>query len=102
MITGVRETSCHKCVHLDVCINRNNYLKMVDQLEKLYYSIPEEDRSAMFFKDPGCKFYQSISIPKPKYPVWRGEIQQKIIDSEETEEMVKTMRKYDGGTRIKE
>lgn len=62
--TSVKEILCSNCLHCQVCAHKNDYLNMVKRLEELFYSIPEEERVAMNFRDPDCKFNQKIlSIP---------------------------------------
>lgn len=64
MDTSVRETLCTNCLHCQVCAHRTDYLNMVKRLEELFYSVPEENRAAMAFRDPDCKFNQKkLSVP---------------------------------------
>lgn len=64
MTTGVRETLCSNCLHCQVCAHKNDYLNMVTRLEELFYSVPEEERAAMAFRNPDCKFNQKkLSVP---------------------------------------
>lgn len=64
MNSDVRETLCSKCLHSQVCVYKKDYLNMIKRLEELFYSVPEEDRSAMVFHDPDCKFVErKLSVP---------------------------------------
>lgn len=64
MNTGVRETACSGCLHCQVCAHKDDYLNMLQRLEELFYSVPEEERAAMAFRDPDCKFNQKkLSVP---------------------------------------
>lgn len=64
MDAGVRETLCSTCSHGQVCAYKKDYLNMIERLKELFYSIPEEDRGAMAFCDPDCKFMEKkLSVP---------------------------------------
>lgn len=58
MKTGFRETACSGCLHRKVCAHKDNYLNILQRLEELFYSIPEEERAIITFRDPDCKFNQ--------------------------------------------
>lgn len=62
MNTGVRETACSGCLHCQVCTHKDDYLNMLQRLEELFYSVPEEERAAMAFRDPDCKFNQKKTV----------------------------------------
>lgn len=55
----VREVICNHCSHRYVCVYKDNYLDMINKLENLFYSIPENKREVISFTYPSCKFYQT-------------------------------------------
>ena len=64
MEAGVRETPCSDCLHYQICAYKKDYLNMTKRLEELFYSVPEEDRSIMAFRNPDCKFMEKkLSVP---------------------------------------
>ena len=64
MDAGVRETLCSRCLHSQVCAHKKDYLNMVKKLEELFYSVPEEERSVMVFREPDCRFMEKeLSVP---------------------------------------
>lgn len=56
MEEAVRETLCTRCLHLNVCSRKDDYLKIVGALQETFNRFPEEDRAHMILKDPDCKF----------------------------------------------
>ena len=73
MSDAVKETMCTNCVHLHVCKNRIEYLKVVEACDRI--KISSEDGSIFYVKDidwiksitPVCKNYLLYNLSKPGY-----------------------------------
>lgn len=68
-----KETMCTNCIHLNVCKNRTEYLKVVEACDRIKISF--EDGSIFYVKDidwiksitPVCKNYLLCTSSKPGY-----------------------------------
>lgn len=62
---GVRETLCSSCSHRNVCSHKDDYLNIVESLQKVFYKFPENKREFIYLRDPNCKFHsKELSTPK--------------------------------------
>ena len=95
----VRETLCSSCCHRYVCAHKNDYLNMVQSLQKMFYKFPKNEREFMYLKDPDCKFYSKESST-PRFLTQNMNIPENA-DVKSCAKMIKeSAQKYDEKTDI--
>lgn len=60
MSDGVRETLCTRCLHREVCVYKDAYLRYLETLVK-FNNEYSDDISFIKTEDPNCKFFSKKS-----------------------------------------